>query len=153
MGSREDTVIVTVDDDCGYDPTTVETLVQNMPSDRGAEGGLCQERRGPVGTGEWRRIDQVGVGTGNRIITAAAIHTSSMACVTVVPAPSGFPVLLQTVVYKYAYIKLGIQGYAIECQGCLMAFSGAAYWANSFNDTLLSFLELIPPACFYTDDV
>ena len=74
-----------------------------------------------------------------------------MACVTVEPTPSGF--LPQTVVYKYAYIKLGIQGYAVECQGCLMAFSGAAYWANLFNDSLLGFLELIPPACFYTDDV
>ena len=74
-----------------------------------------------------------------------------MACVIVEPTPSGF--LPQTVVYKSAYIKLGIQGYAVECQGCLMAFSGAAYWANSFNDSLLGFLELIPPACFYTDDV
>ena len=78
MGSREDTVIVTVDDDCGYDPTTVETLVRHMPADRGAVGGLCQEPRGTSGTGEWRRIDQVGggTGTGTCFINAAVIHAS-----------------------------------------------------------------------------
>ena len=83
-------MIVTVDDDCGYDPTTVETLVRHMPADRGAVGGLCQEPRGTSGTGEWRRIDQVGVGTGTGTGTCFitdAIHNSILLASTLPARP------------------------------------------------------------------
>lgn len=60
LGPRDDTVIVTVDDDCHYDPDLTEYLIRHLPRDRGAVGGLCQEPRGAKGEhGRWRRSDLV----------------------------------------------------------------------------------------------
>ncbi len=70
----------------------------------------------------------------------------------------------------YLYL---LRGYAVECHGCLMAFTGkstsvgarftvhlfdpthagAAYWASSFNDSVVDFIDSLPKPCFYTDDV
>ena len=60
LGPRDDTVIVTVDDDCRYDLDLTEYLARHLPRDKGAVGGLCQEPRGSKGEhGRWRRSDLV----------------------------------------------------------------------------------------------
>jgi hypothetical protein len=43
------------------------------------------------------------------------------------------------------------KGYVTECKGWLMGFGGIAYWASSFQESLLTFLEILPPGCFFHD--
>ena len=50
--------------------------------------------------------------------------------------------------HQYLY-----KGYSAECKGWLMGFGGVAYWASSFDDSLLTYLTGLPEGCFYHDDV
>ncbi|GAX79671.1 hypothetical protein CEUSTIGMA_g7112.t1 [Chlamydomonas eustigma] len=112
VGPSEDTVIITLDDDCIYSQHTVQTLLTHLPADGGAIGGLCQEPRWSKGThGDWRRTDQA-------------------------------------VLYRHVLTES-----AVECRGCLMGFHGSAYWASSFNDSLLTYVDSLPPECYFADDV
>jgi hypothetical protein len=33
------------------------------------------------------------------------------------------------------------------------ALLGSAYWASSFNDSLLTYLDSLPQECYFADDV
>ncbi|GAX79098.1 hypothetical protein CEUSTIGMA_g6538.t1 [Chlamydomonas eustigma] len=55
-GSKADTLLITVDDDCWYAPNLVETMVTHMPADKGALCGYCEV---PLTwkRGTWLRMD------------------------------------------------------------------------------------------------
>ena len=50
VGPREDTVMITLDDDCHYREDLVESLVTHLPADGGAVGGFCEEPTTRCGT-------------------------------------------------------------------------------------------------------
>lgn len=58
VGSRPDTVIITVDDDCRYPLDHVEEFMKHLPADRGAVGGYCEEPLN-VRKGTWLRTDSI----------------------------------------------------------------------------------------------
>ena len=139
MGNREDTVIITVDDDCLYSMNLVESLVRcawkkdvkvllspSCTPDEVSYLLACPVLDLHPLLSHNRHLPEDGGAIGGFCEEPPPPGSTS---------ETGWRQMHEHYLYRNMY-----RGFAVECQGWLMGFGGIAYRASSFNDSLLTFL-------------